>query len=239
MGKVLYMRKGETHTAPVAGIPASDLAVGSTVKLLENGVAVEYLVVHHGKPSTLYDDSCDGLWLLRKEIYETRKWNRSDNNTLETSTTHTYLNSTFVALFDDATQAAIRQVKIPYRKGGGENGKNQSGENGLSCKIFHLSGYEVGLELADFQPQDGAKLTYFESGLLGAPCAKRIAKLNGEATSWMLRSPATNGTGYVQCVTEGGHGGTTNGSATLGVRPSLILPSTAIFDTETLILKGV
>ena len=32
-------------------------AVGSTIKLNVNGVAKEFLIVHQGKPSSIYDDS--------------------------------------------------------------------------------------------------------------------------------------------------------------------------------------
>ena len=39
MGHCLMMRKGEVHTAPVTGVLASSLAVGSTVKLMEGGTA--------------------------------------------------------------------------------------------------------------------------------------------------------------------------------------------------------
>ena len=62
MGKCLFLRKGETHTKPIGGILASDLAVGSSVYLMENGAAAEYLVVNQGVPSnsSLYDASCDG-----------------------------------------------------------------------------------------------------------------------------------------------------------------------------------
>ena len=37
--------------APLTGILASTLPVGSTVKLMENGAADEYLVVNQGIPS--------------------------------------------------------------------------------------------------------------------------------------------------------------------------------------------
>ena len=50
MGKVMYMRKGEVHREPIAGVLASTLAVGSSVYLMENGSAVEYLVVNQGIP---------------------------------------------------------------------------------------------------------------------------------------------------------------------------------------------
>lgn len=62
MGYCIFLRKGETHTPPSAGILASDLAVGDIVKLTENGTPVEYIVVNQGIPgnSSLYDSSCDG-----------------------------------------------------------------------------------------------------------------------------------------------------------------------------------
>ena len=47
----------------------STLAVGSSVYLNVGGVRKEFLVVHQGKPSSLYDSSCNGTWLLMKDIY--------------------------------------------------------------------------------------------------------------------------------------------------------------------------
>jgi hypothetical protein len=137
MGKVLYLKKGETHTIPTTGILASTLAVGSTVKLLENGTPVEYLVVNQGIPSNsnLYDSSCDGTWLLRKDVYEMRQWNSSDRNNYGASTVHTHLNSTFLNLFGSVEHATIRQVKLPYSTGT-SNSNVSSGTNGLSTKIF-------------------------------------------------------------------------------------------------------
>ena len=71
MGKVIMSGIVPQMKAP-GGILASDLAVGSVVKLIENGVATEYLVVNQGIPgnSNLYDSSCNGTWLLRNGIKE-------------------------------------------------------------------------------------------------------------------------------------------------------------------------
>lgn len=35
-------------------------AVGSTIKLKVNGSAEDFIIVHQGKPSSVYDDSCNG-----------------------------------------------------------------------------------------------------------------------------------------------------------------------------------
>lgn len=245
MGKVIMSGIVPPLVAPITGILASDLAVGSVVKLMEGGVATEYLIVNQGKPSgsSLYDASCDGTWLLRKDLYESRAWHSSNSNSYKASTIHSYLNSTFLGLLDSDIQEVVKQVKIPYVNGTGSGGSVASGANGLSAKIFLLSGYEVGFttSVSSYFPVDGAKLDYFESGSTsgGTNRAKRIAYLNGTATVWLLRSPSTSSTDYAWGVNTGGSYDAGYCSKSRGIRPALVLPSTAVFDEETLILKGV
>ena len=207
----------------------SSLAVGTTVRLNINNSPKEFIIVHQGKPSSIYDESCNGTWLLMKDIYENRQWHSSDMNKLESSTIHSYLNSTFLNLFDSNIKDAIKQVKIPYRKNGGSGGTNQSGANGLSCKIFLLSGYEVGWTSSDNQyfSQDGAKLSYFESGTGTSANNKRIAELNGSVDIWWLRSPCATKTRSVWDVyARGQYGDFDDASFSTGIRPAFILPGT-------------
>ena len=242
MGRCIVAGGNLYMAAPVTGILASDLAVGSIVKLMEGGVAVEYLVVNQGKPrrSSRYDDSCDGMWILRKDIKENRQWHSSDVNNYKNSTIHSYLNSTFLNLFDLSTRSIIKQIKIPYVNGTA-NSAVSSGANGLSCKVFLLSSYEVGFTINESShlPNDGERLAYFEPGKGSSAKQKRIAKLNGSAALWCLRSPNTYDTRGVFYV--GSDGGCYHGyaSSSCGVRPALVLPSNALFDKTTLILKGV
>ena len=206
-------------------------AVGSIVKLKVNGTAKEFIVVHQGKPSSLYDDSCTGTWLLMKDIYENRVWQNDNINKYESSDIHTYLNNTFLNLFESNIKDAIKQVKLPYRKNSGSGGTDQSGANGLSAKIFLLSGYEVGGTTSDnrYFPQDGAKLSYFESGTGTSATNKRIAKLNGSAAGWWLRSPSTNDTYYGWCVYSNGNFDYYVASYSYGISPALVLPIYAVF----------
>lgn len=218
----------------MANVLLSTKAVGSTVKLKVNGTAKEFIVVHQGKPSSLYDNSCDGTWLLMKDIYENRQWHNSNVNNLENSTIHSYLNGTFLNLFESNIRDAIKQVKLPYRKNGGSGGTNQSGANGLSCKIFLLSGYEVGWTSSDNQyfPQDGAKLSYFESGTGTSANNKRIANLNGSAAYWWLRSPYASSAYDVWLVYSSGDCSLNGASNSYGIRPALILPSTLLVSDD-------
>lgn len=218
----------------MANVLLSTKAVGSTVKLKVNGTAKEFIVVHQGKPSSLYDDSCNGTWLLMKDIYENRVWQSGNINKYESSDIHTYLNNTFLNLFESNIRDAIKQVKIPYRKNGGSGGTDQSGANGLSAKIFLLSGYEVGWTTSDYSyfPVDGAKLSYFESGTGTSANNKRIANLNGSPADWWLRSPYTYNTHSVWLVYSSGNYGSHYASNSNGIRPALILPSTLLVSDD-------
>lgn len=240
MGKCMYLRKGETHTAPISGTLASDLAVGSTVKLMENGTAAEYLVVHQGLPSSMYDASCDGCWLLRKNAYKDYKqFHTSNTNDYENSYICDFLNNTFFNTLGETEQSVIKQVKIPYRAGSGTSSTVSFGANGLSVKSFLLGGYEVGFTTSNSSkfPIDGAKLSYFNSN------ESRIAYLVNEngttAVYWWLRSAWIGNSGNAWGVDVYGDYSYASCSTQRAVFPALIVPSTALFDKNTLILKGV
>lgn len=214
----------------------SDLEIGQTIQLNVGGKAWDWLVVQQGLPSSIYDASCDGTWLLMKDIYENRQWNSTDSNVLETSTVQSYLNGDFLNLFDGNVKGAIKQVKLPYRKNGGDGGTDQSGANGLLCKIFLLSGYEIGFTTSDnsYFPVDGAKLSYFEAGTGSSALNKRIAYLNGSGAKWWLRSPYTSFTRSVWNIYSNGGHYYDNAPFSSGIRPALILPSDFIVSEEML-----
>lgn len=240
MGRVILSGASKGMTKPTVGTPISELAVGSTVKLSVNGTVTDFLIVNQGIPSNsiLYDDSCNGTWLLMKDIYENRQWHNSNVNNLENSTIHSYLNGTFLNLFESNIRDAIKQVKLPYRKNGGSGGSDQSGANGLLCKIFLLSGYEIGFTTSDnsYFPVDGAKLSYFEAGTGSSALNKRIAYLNGSAALWWLRSPSTTFANYVWYVYSNGGCNGSSASNSYGVRPALVLPSTLLVNKNGMVI---
>lgn len=216
----------------MAYVTLSSKAIGSTIKLKVNGSAKDFIVVHQGKPSSVYDDSCNGTWLLMKDIYENRQWHSSNTNDYANSTIHSYLNSTFLNLFESNIKNAIKQVKLPYRKGSGTSTTVTSGSNGLSAKIFLLSATETSFNFSTMPSGEGAELAYFKGCADNSSDSKRVAYLNGSAAGWWLRSPYcvnSNCALYVSSDGDGGNGGCSN---SYGIRPALILPSSLLVSDD-------
>lgn len=216
----------------MAYVTLSSKAIGSTIKLKVNGSARNFIVVHQGKPSSVYDDSCNGTWLLMQDIYENRAWHSSNTNDYANSTIHSYLNSTFLNLFESNIKNAIKQVKLPYRKGSGTSTTVTSGSNGLSAKIFLLSATETSFDFSYMPSGEGAELAYFKGCADNNSDSKRVAYLNGSATGWWLRSPGCSGSYYALYVNSDGDWGGSDCSFSGGIRPALILPSTLLVSDD-------
>lgn len=217
----------------MAYVTLSSKAIGSTIKLKVNGSAKDFIVVHQGKPSSVYDDSCNGTWLLMKDIYENRQWHSSNTNDYANSTIHSYLNSTFLNLFESNIKNVIKQVKLPYRKGSGTSTTVTSGSNGLSAKIFLLSATEASFNFSSYMPSgEGAELAYFKGCADNSSDSKRVAYLNGSATVWWLRSPFCNLFYYALYVYSNGDWHYNFCSHSYGIRPALILPSTLLVSDD-------
>ena len=216
----------------MAYVTLSSKAIGSTIKLKVNGSARNFIVVHQGKPSSVYDDSCNGTWLLMQDIYENRAWHSSNTNDYANSTIHSYLNSTFLNLFESNIKNAIKQVKLPYRKGSGTSTTVTSGSNGLSAKIFLLSATETSFDFSYMPSGEGAELAYFKGCADNSSDSKRVAYLNGSAAGWWLRSPYCSVFNLALCVGSNGDWYDDYCSSSFGVRPALILPSTLLVSDD-------
>lgn len=215
----------------MAAVRLSTKAVGNIVRMKVNNMLTDFIVVHQGKPSSMYDDSCDGTWLLMKDIYENRQCRNSDVNDYANSTIHSYLNNTFISLFDSNIRNAIKQIKIPYRPGSGTSTTVSSGSSGLLTKIFLLAVYEVGWKnLGEsagnkYYPADGVKVSYFDAGTETAANNKRVAYIGDLSSTWWLRSPYAYSERSMLCVNAYGQDVASNCSESHGVRPALVLPS--------------
>ena len=175
-----------------------NVAVGTLLNLNENGSPVQYIVVHQGLPSSIYDSSCNGTWMLRNDCVNKQYWvdlnvSPSPGNSYKISGIQSWLSSTMFGYFSSDIQDVIKNVKIPYVNGNGNKGTVAAGANGLACKIFLLSGYEVGwtTQFIYSFPVDGSVLSYFSG--TDYTDSKRIALYDESATGWWLRSPEMAG----------------------------------------------
>ena len=221
-GAVLYNRTQQPKYA-VVNVNLANATVGQEINLPYNGVMTPHIVVHIGNPNpSLYDASCDGVWLWRKGIAGSGVWNSSNVNTLSGSDIMTTM-AGHVSNYASDVQADMKTVKIPYCVGNGSSTVN-SGANGLECKAFPLGAYEVGITTSDFSfiPVDGTKLDYFMTG--------RIAEANelrAGARSW-LRSPTVGETltATAWLITADGNVGTNTVNVSDGLSPAFIMPTT-------------
>lgn len=241
---------GVTVWKKVQGVPIGTLEVGDSVFLNVNGVSTEFLVVHQGLPDTTkYDASCNGTWLLMKDVYTTMKWDAGSNCNYHTSDIHSYVNETFLGLMDSSVANAIKQVKIPYLTATINNNhpsdkmreEYHSGSDGLSTKIFLLSSNEVGWtysQNSNMPLNEGVRLDFFKNAV--QTDVKRVGFYNGSATIWWLRSPDIIYSNYIWRVGIGGEADRdysqaeyTTGKAA-GVRPAFILPSSfCVVESDT------
>ena len=235
---VFFTRRGEP---PSLGTRLGDLEIGTIVHIKENGVYQDYLVVHQGIPSSMYDASCNGTWLLRASIYSLSSFGSSAS--YKNSTINSFLNGNFLQVLDAGMPDVIKTVKIPYVNGNGGGGPNSniaSGSNGLSVKCFILSSQEVGFSSTGEVPNDGAKLSYFPLWAEdGSGWSSRIFLYNSSPTNWCTRSPDPYQSNYaVINVSDYGGWGRNQFSSQFGVLPAFVFNPDALVDDSNNILAA-
>lgn len=196
----------------------NDKNVGDIVKIKENGTLTNYIVVQKGKPSDMYDESCDGVWLLREKAHSNQVWSYTKQNDYENSNIKKWLNNTFINTLDNKIRNIIKEVKIPYYKGkGNENYGVYSGENGLVCQVFLLSAKEL-VDGSSNVPIDGIKLEYFTNNSL--ICLDDSEK----SVYWWTRSPYNPSDYIVWAGNKTGGIETTYPTSEYSARPAFIMP---------------
>ena len=238
MGKCIYMRKGSVHTKPVAEVEVGALAIGSIVNINEGDSLVEFIVVHQGLPGDTYDSSCNGTWLLRNKCLATQ-YKFGSNNNYSASTINTWLNGDYFNTLGNIEQGAIRSIKIPYWNGTGSSGSAATGANGLSTKIFLLSGSEVGYTVDDKDRMAifGEKLSYFYLGTdTTANKQRKTFSDDRIGANWWLRSPRTGNTGDAWYIDSNGNAIYSSASVPCHIRPAFVIPSGTLIHKSTRIL---
>ena len=204
---------------PLAGIAlstiaASDAATEQILMLPEQGIPVKFILLKHD-----YENSGRSL-VLRKDLYDERAWNSSNNNAYASSAIDTWLNNTYLMCLDESVRNQIIEVAFPYTIGYGN-----STVSTLSRKVLLLSATEIGYS-GSYVNVEGTVLLYFNSD------SKCIAYLNGTATYWWTRSPYNGELGRVKAVAQNGVLHEPNASYPDGSRPAFTLPADMLFNPE-------
>lgn len=169
-------------------ITLNDKNVGDIIKIKENGKLEDFIIVHKGNPSTsIYDSSCDGVWLLRRYCFRNLSINGESfstsnsykpvdtNGNITSGSTYLYpstnichwLNNKYIYAFDELFRNNIKTVKIPYQTSH-HFIQISSGADGLTQKCFLLSCSEIGSSKnlgsngsSNIYSNEGARLSYF------------------------------------------------------------------------------
>ena len=197
----------------------ADRPVGSTVTLNVGGKPYEFIVVQQGKPSSMYDDSCSGTWLLMKDCYTQRIYS-SNGAEYYNSSIDAWLNDDFINSLD--VKDTVKTVKIPYKL---RAGSIISGANGLSRKAFLPSYRELGGTRS--YSETGAMLEYFSSINSDGNSNLRIAydHETAGAVSYFTRDPQGDGADLVLVITDRGGKSAVSPSSSHYIRPCIILHS--------------
>ena len=222
---------GVAHEWFSSDVAIGSLPVGSSVFMNVDNVRTEFIVVHQGIPNTTkYDSSCNGTWLLMKDLrFGTCAFSENYYTSYSVSDICEYLKRSGLARFDSNIQSIIKTVKIPYCAG---SGSMTVYKDKLSVKLFSLSAAEVNFSGEDI-PIDGAVLDYFKGG----GNSKRIAyNSTGTAHDWWLRSSSTrydeDAESYIYaCLVEDtGNVRWWDTDYYRHIRPAMILPPDVLLD---------
>ena len=214
------------NTAPKS---LASLTPGSIVKIRENGVLHDFIVIKHGYPTS----SNGRTLLLRKNIINKQPWNSTELTEYDCgysgSTIDTWLSSTYYTYLDSYVQNEVTNVTI--RASVDLNTAN------ISRKVFLLSSSEL------FASEAG------EGGFISVFSDKqyKIAYSDADpstALEWWTRTQEVqggpNGPSFrlYWVMAGGGLSGELSAKKESGVRPALTLLSSNAVDADGAILEG-
>ena len=211
-----------TSATPKAGTPLSSLTEGTLIKINENGSPVEFYLAKHNYEPTLNGQGRE--LLVRKDCYDSRVWNSANVNTWANCSMRSWLNGTYKGLLSSWLQAAIGNTAYYYTPGNGNHTVSTR-----SDAVFLLSVTELGLS-AHWANEEGTSLPIASS--------LRIAKYNGNATMWWLRSPDSSDIAIVANVNRSGGVNGNDCDNSFASRPCFTLPSTATVTEELELVEG-
>ena len=231
---------------------------GRVVKIMEDGIASDWTIVHVGNPDpSFYDSSCNGIWLFRNKVYclatDTFDTPYKEASEIWPNTDMcTYLNSTFYNKFDSVTKSKIKECKIPYFSAYGASGECRvsRGSNGATVKLFEPSAYELDptgynqtiyTNNLDGIMYDGKCLNYFNTSDAASlrTCSGDGPAYgsNSNSVTYYCRTLGATCNWYVYIDGTNGTMGAIGKYGASNIRPMMILDKSTKFDSDGYIIS--
>lgn len=225
------------------------VAVGGVVHLRVDGEYIPFRVMHHGKPSSLYDDSFVGGTILCMDYtgsaYSTQMVSDEDDGKVNyaQSYLHQELNQTWLSKLDPAMQQAVMEVRIPYRTDiDGQPYTVASGSSGLAAKVWLPSLSEVTdtiqYDISYGEPYvvEGAMFDYWKDADENQYSKWRCEGWHLNDDGWGTRTPSmyygeSSMAPYFYRMSDSGHGYSISDNV-VAVWPCLVMPDTLAVDGE-------
>lgn len=209
-----------------------DYSVGKTVKIDVDGRKLAWRIVHKGNPNeNIYDDSCNGTWLILDTLYKESSMNKKS---YLNSVVDNYLDTTFYNLIGTNSNVKdyIKTAKIPYIQVEGSSGSYvynlKEKSDGIPRKVFAPSIAELGFDVDYSIYKDGDRLDYYDSE------SKRIKTLDGVSSEYWTRTNNHNIDVSYYTITSLGE----RSYQKYNVEPKGVLPC-IIMDEDAMVKDGV
>ena len=218
----------------MAILKLSQLEIGDTVAIKEDGELTGFIVLKQGYP----EDNNGRTLLLRYLLYDEMVFSEKGSNEYDGSDIDLWLSEDYLNLIDENIRSHIIEVEIPSQaksQMSGGNGSSNGSSSGSGSrrpdtfrkKVFLLSYTEVGFPEDANAYIEGEALSYFDADY------KRVSFLGWPAASWTLRSPQVKNDEYTWMVSDSGTAKILPARDSNGIRPAFTLPSTlSVFTTD-------
>lgn len=213
------------EATPLAGTPLSQLTEGTIIKINENGKPVEFYLAKHS-----YEPDLNGAGrelLVRKDVFDYRRWNDTEVNTWANSSMLSWLNSGYKMILGTNVQKMIATTTYRYTPGNGDKSVTTRAD-----AVFLMSLTELG-KSALYVNTEGSALPI-------AAILQTIPQPGPNQDGQWTRSPNTQ---YNSAAVNLGYTGlvSTNKYVTTdhyASRPCFTLPSTALVDADLNLIES-
>lgn len=208
---------------PMAGTPLGSLVEGTLIKIQENGAPVEFYVAKQN-----YEEGLNGagrVLCVRKDLYDQRQWNSTNDNPWENCTLRSWLNGDYKGLFSANVQALMGTTTYYYTPENNHGNVSTRADSVFMVSVTELGKSEIWINV--------------EGSVLPIAGTLQIARLNETPTTQWTRTRSTSDDIAAWAMTSSAAVEAIQCSNSHGSRPCFTLPSTALVDQDLNLIEEV